>query len=823
MLKEGTLLLSSFPPDQGMEDYPSDMEKAMVLYFKVARLYPDEPESYLRLGRLSELRALWAQDPADRQTLLDEAQVFSARAARAAFDRSFDMEALRRYEESLGQGPLGDPWLSSLTWAGRLRRGEVDLVELRERHGDQRIAAENNPMFWEDRLFLLSGLPKEDKARAIEQAIADFETHVKVMPSEVLVSPANRKFAGLRLTKAAVINAWAHTLTQLSAAEADPELREALFLSALEVFGQGLALPLGHNELAMLQTALEKADYAAPPGKGLDALFDLKDKLFAKWAKQSPKDPTVPLHRGSDLMRRAMAQPDPAEWSKLLKEAAAEYGRHADMSEDKALALHEAGVSLERHANSLAGFLALPRQTITSRRQDALLMAADFHRASLKERPGRPSTLRSLAGALLSAALLAEDDKGFARHFDEAVAYARDAAMGGLDPGYSFFAWGERILSSQPPANVPEASDRMLAEGLTAFRQYLRAGGSDPETLSAMANLCYQAAERSPSQRAQALNLLIDVSQTLVRERPEEASYRFAHGLAVASRISAEEDFPLDPALFNTQAFRLAYMGALSSFSEGLELLSFGSPPSFSRKALEDVDRFSRGAAFRRPPGSGEDNGDAPIPIFLQNDDFIRVPMPGTSHQDRLTGTLNQYVNRLFSMMPPEGLPPWYKLRLASFLRLSAASGYLPLEEECAYFRLSYRLLGQALLETRQNQGEQTLASWILAEQGLVLAESTLSSRDDPGSLALRERALASATALWAVAEEGLPGSSSWARARWAAWGGDKESLTRLLAHGAAEGDGSLWPSFQEAALEPAFREYRDLPWFKKAWFGYGR
>jgi hypothetical protein len=154
---------------------------------------------------------------------------------------------------------------------------------------------------------------------------------------------------------------------------------------------------------------------------------------------------------------------------------------------------------------------------------------------------------------------------------------------------------------------------------------------------------------------------------------------------------------------------------------------------------------------------------------------------------------------------------------------MTAATGYLPKEEECGFFRLAYRLLEMALLDAPTTHEDISLSPRTLAEQGLVLAESTLPFLDEPETLSAREGALAAAVSLWDRAEYSQPGSSAWARARWAAWTHDEPALKALISHQATEEDNFYWPPFAEAAIEPAFREYRDLPWFKRAWFGYGR
>jgi hypothetical protein len=178
---------------------------------------------------------------------------------------------------------------------------------------------------------------------------------------------------------------------------------------------------------------------------------------------------------------------------------------------------------------------------------------------------------------------------------------------------------------------------------------------------------------------------------------------------------------------------------------------------------------------------------------------------------------LNSFLARLLDLAPPEELPPWHRLQLASFLRRSAAAGYLPPEEEAAYFRLASRLLRETEAILRAGGEDSHLLPFILSERGLALAESTLADPAGGGA------ALAEAARLWGEADSLVPSSSAYARARWAAWSGDPAELGRYLPHSARDEDLMLWPAFPEALLEPAFRSARDDPGFKRLWFGYSR
>jgi hypothetical protein len=168
-------------------------------------------------------------------------------------------------------------------------------------------------------------------------------------------------------------------------------------------------------------------------------------------------------------------------------------------------------------------------------------------------------------------------------------------------------------------------------------------------------------------------------------------------------------------------------------------------------------------------------------------------------------------------LAPPEGLPPWYGLQLASFFRRAAVSGYLPPEEEGAYFRLALRALSEAEETLKNSSDGKELLPFVLSEKGLALAESTLS---DPSK---GKDTLSLARKLWDEADSLKARSSGYARARWAAWSGSREDLEKLLAHDARDEDTLLWPGFSEALQEPAFRSYTGDHRFKALWFGYSR
>ncbi|MDR2405576.1 MAG: hypothetical protein LBE27_04315 [Deltaproteobacteria bacterium] len=817
IFSEATGLLTTFPLDKDMEEYPSNLEKAMVLYFKALRQSPRDPRVYTLLGRLSEIRALWAKDPNDRRALVDEAQAFFARGARMEFDRSFDENDLKKYEEKLSSGPLGDPYLTSLTWAGSLRRGELGLEELRAHHAVGKVPPEHVPGFWEERYFILENGSDDDSKAAIRAAVDEFRTQMAIMPTEVHVISPNNRLTGKKFKKSQVINSWGLSLMNLSSTTKDPAWKAELFLEGLRVLEGALLLPLDDHEYQELFSSLIKADYNQPQNDLRAELFKVKDKFFASWLKDSTS-PEVLLHQGSDLLLRALQQTESKPWATYLAQALSSYERYLEKSPDPYVSAFRVAELLERQVNSLDHFLSLSPEDTRARKSELLALSIAFYQKAME--PSFPALLtqRALAQAQLRLAMLSSDDETFSQRFSEAAKTAHSHAMRDIEPGSAFFQWGETLLLQGIPERLPQGATLMTSEAIASFRQCLRAGTSDPERLQRMANLTYQVASLNRAQRVPALNLLIDLSSRLKDLRPMEPAYRFAYGLSLLSRIAAEEDFPGDRALFASPSFKGAFLEALSSFSQALELASYGNPSDFTPWGLDIEDRFSR--------NNTQDSVRAPNPsILAPSDDFISFPRPAATHREMLSGTLNQHMLRLFSMLPPQSLPPWYKLRLASFLRRTASTGYLPREEECAYFRLAYRILDEALDDLPIHLEDMFLSPLILSEQALILGESTL-SLDPEDKTPLSEANLQEARTMWDKAESEGSGSSLWARARWAAWSRDEEALKGYLSQSSAQvsqGDAFYWPSFSEAALEPAFRDFRDQPWFKKAWFGYQR
>ncbi|MDR0356497.1 MAG: hypothetical protein LBJ64_12310, partial [Deltaproteobacteria bacterium] len=342
-----------------------------------------------------------------------------------------------------------------------------------------------------------------------------------------------------------------------------------------------------------------------------------------------------------------------------------------------------------------------------------------------------------------------------------------------------------------------------------------------------IADKVWQAAESLPSQRRPGLILLADVCRRLIALEPLQPEYRFALGLTLFSLLADSPNWPDDLVFSGSPEAKEAFQEILESYETGLELLSdmdAGSPSSFPGESPQT-------ASFPRPWGW-------PTP---QSREFLSAdPPPGavlssSTFQEKLGTILKMELNRLVALAEPELLPPWHQLKLASFFRRAAASGYPPPLDQMAFFRLADFYLTKAqngLTDARASLADvardavgllnktpvaPSLLAQIHAERALLLAEISLLSPKDAEFLLSRSESL------WRLAEEESPGSSRYSKARWAAWNSDKETLIPFLAHTAAEQENLLWPSFREALFEPAFKNLRESHWFKAAWFGYSR
>jgi hypothetical protein len=356
----------------------------------------------------------------------------------------------------------------------------------------------------------------------------------------------------------------------------------------------------------------------------------------------------------------------------------------------------------------------------------------------------------------------------------------------------------------KPP--MPIARDRIAAQALAAFGQYLRSNSPYVSELEEMADLVYKVSLDAPSLKPRALFLLSEITRRLISLRPSEASYRFAYALSLLSSLKADSLWPDDLRHMRKEEQRRLFLEALRESGEGLELLSFGpSSPSLSL----DMPSSLEPTPYLTPSPPRLD--------FLSPEGGMALKISKASQPEKLALAWGAFSARFLSVLSPESLPPWHKLQTASFLRRSAATGYLPPEERMAFFRLSVICLNSALENLELRPEDLALSPFILSEKGLAYAELSVLVPSEKNDL------LKKANAFWEEAEKQRKGSSFYSKARWAAFEGDEKALKELLVHASEDEDLFLWPPYSIALLEPAFREYKDRPWFKRMWFGYYR
>ncbi|UQZ89595.1 hypothetical protein C4J81_10410 [Deltaproteobacteria bacterium Smac51] len=101
-----------------------------------------------------------------------------------------------------------------------------------------------------------------------------------------------------------------------------------------------------------------------------------------------------------------------------------------------------------------------------------------------------------------------------------------------------------------------------------------------------------------------------------------------------------------------------------------------------------------------------------------------------------------------------------------------------------------------------------------MSELGLVLAERSRLEADQKAMLKEAEY-------WWSKAERVRAGSSSYSRARWAAWQGDLKALKENLGHSRGDARALIFPSFEEAKVDPALAGYINEAWFRQCWYGF--
>lgn len=202
-------------------------------------------------------------------------------------------------------------------------------------------------------------------------------------------------------------------------------------------------------------------------------------------------------------------------------------------------------------------------------------------------------------------------------------------------------------------------------------------------------------------------------------------------------------------------------------------------------------------------------------------------------YRDVLTPLIAVKVREVHQALMDYEMTDWDCIQMGGLLRFLLASNYLTEEYQALYrqraedyFQLvvnsedfspkglkdpeksDLKAENKTAIENRRY--EKSLA---LTELGLLWAEKALAENKESG-LPPRTRQI------WEEAEKIRPGSSRYARARWAAWRGEREEMLNNLRHGQQETQGLLYPPFKAAVQDPAFADYKDFPYFKRAWYG---
>jgi tetratricopeptide (TPR) repeat protein len=821
-------------------DYRDQLDKATVLCFQAGYEKPEMAEIWKRLGVLAETKSFFVTDPKERFDLMAEATAHFGHSARLEFEKS-----TREFFDSGEAEPkaaLSDPYLTDLIWLGRLRRGEVTLGEVYQRHAAENLEPSHRPEFWEERALFIQA--KRDGAKEdTELAVAreDFKTLWGAMPLEVPWRGASDKFGPQKLKKIEVLEAWAMGLTTIASQRENREEAQGLFLEAMELYKLALKMPLDLFEFKALASQLDQAELLAPDNDSLLALWGLKDSVYQLITKKFAGDVSVWAAWGRDYYARSGRQSDYRVWLSYFKIAGEKFQRYVDLSPVKDLAFGEWGSLLEFNIYPDLAYLSFLEQEDRLVRINAVLdLALEKYRLASGLDPDRLTNLQALSRILLKISTFKAEGE-FGELLAESnrlalLAISRDPDTPGawLRRGFDYLAFME--------LGTPgfEAKSQLTAEAFSAFNQYLLSNSGQIDDLRKMADQVWRVAENMPGLRHHGLRLLVDICRRLISLEPREPDYRFALGISLYCLLATSPNWPDDMVFSDSLSTREAFEQALVNFETGLALLSESEreAPSLASLGLAS-DRTPLPRPWGWPnPGDRE---------FLSPEPGAGATLMSAGFQDRFGTSVKMELSRLVNAAKPELLPPWYQYRLAALFRRVAASGYPTKVDQMAFFRLADLYLTsalEALSATRegpragpgpeagpgpaQEPGPEagagwvrgprvTLASLIHAERGLLFSEMSLLVRKD------REYLLRSAEGSWELAESESPGSSRYSKARWAAWTEGKKALIPMLAHTVDEQTNLLWPSLGEARLEPAFRDLIDQHWFKTAWFGYDR
>ncbi|MDR0549375.1 MAG: hypothetical protein LBI10_08240 [Deltaproteobacteria bacterium] len=851
------------------QDYRPRLEKAMVLYYQASLTQPDSPYVWLRLGRLAEIRALWAADLASREELLAEARGHFLKAARLGYEKNRPKAPAPK----TSRGPA-DPFVAELYWTLRLKRGEIKTDELTRHYAYNDLNPLYQPGLWRDRRYLLLNDPDPlARERRLNEWLIEFDKIWAVMPSRVpnlrpdspiikkidlllafsetllsLVKPisspkvetlappntpstlkdsepkdqdvltkppdpplkelsngSSNKAPDLAPTSApgaastaapgsAATSSTATVATLTSAPRAKaagasddikilPTPGPSPFDLALNLWPRALSQPLDPSDLDRFLTLMDQAEELAPTLALKEALWALKDQFFNRQVKVKGAESLAQLAWGADYYRRASSLADDKRWAALNVEAAKKMTRAVATSQAVDRTRAEWGRVLESAAYA-AG-------SKTDRYLKALTLARDQYQLAY-DLGQKFELLNSLARVNALLAFAAQDLAEFTELFQKATNFGRLAVRVSDNPAAAWLAWAQNCLAFQRRELKADYRELVVAEIFAAYNHYLSSNPTSLPRLIETADGVWSIAAKYPQSQDQALSVLIDVCRRLNRLAPDEPGYGFALGLTLYAQLINRPDWPDDPTVASDLTAKRAFEEALTAFLDSLESLSLWRP------------------TFDSPPPAGLAQTYEPLNFLAPEVGEAWVYAPSATFRERLASALNRPVSRFMAMVRPESLPPWYQLKLASFLRLAAASGYLPDEERIAYWRLSLRLLRLA-----KSQKTDPVYGLVLAEEGLVLAElNLLNVTPDPGLLQTAE-------ALWREAEKVAPGSSYYAKARWAAWRGDENELKKSLSHPPTWEDNLTWPEFRQGVKDPAFRDYRDQSWLKAVWHGY--
>lgn len=277
--------------------------------------------------------------------------------------------------------------------------------------------------------------------------------------------------------------------------------------------------------------------------------------------------------------------------------------------------------------------------------------------------------------------------------------------------------------------------------------------------------------------------------------------------------------------------FRLAQVQALAYVQAPLE------NRAYLDRALAAWSDF-----FDNLPQTSEDfnfSGLEPNYMWADKDELAIPPTP-ESFQEHMSREVSRRVFEITQVLDLSRLDEGALLAMAGIYRRLAVSSVLTPEHQALYLERAESLLRLAVDRPAANDradnqggsqanitGEITGANppygqvKALAELGLLLSERTLFGGDNCGDGG--RACLTEADDFWQQAEEIIPGSTRYAKARWAAWLRDDDSVRSLIRHTRTDFMQQLFPSFGEALAEPAFSDIKNEPWFKKHWYGFVR